>query len=84
MDAIPHRAYVLSAISDDGLSWQQDIGPVIAPGDHWDGAKCSEMCVVELPGEERYRLFYEACDGTAADERGVWRIATRDFGLSRL
>lgn len=73
----PRRAHVLSATSDDGLSWRKDDEPVIAPGGRWDRAKCSEMCLAELPGApgRRYRLFYEACDGTAAEERGVWRIA---------
>ncbi len=72
-----NRAYVLGAGSEDGLNWQKEAEPVIAPGGRWDGAKCSEMCVVEVPGEGApgYRLFYEACDGTAVDERGVWRIA---------
>lgn len=72
-----NRAYVLSAVSDDGLQWQKEAVPVVAPGGRWDGAKCSEMCVIEVPGEggSSYRLFYEACDGTAVDERGVWRIA---------
>jgi predicted GH43/DUF377 family glycosyl hydrolase len=72
-----NRAYVLGAVSEDGLHWQKEDEPVIAPGGRWDGAKCSEMCVVEVPGEEGldYRLFYEACDGVAIDERGVWRIA---------
>ena len=50
----------------------------IAPDGRWDGAKCSEMCVVTVPGGDgkdvQYRMFYEACDGTAVDERGVWRI----------
>jgi predicted GH43/DUF377 family glycosyl hydrolase len=70
-----NRAYVLSASSADGLHWRKDDKPVIAPGGCWDGAKCSEMCVVELPGKAQgYRMFYEACDGTAINERGVWRI----------
>ena len=68
-----NRAYILSAVSEDGLSWQKEAEPVVAPGGRWDAAKCSEMCVMEVSGG--YRLFYEACDGTAADERGVWRIA---------
>ena len=74
----PNRAHVLSATSDDSLSWRKDDDPVIAPGGRWDGAKCSEMCVVELAGGQgrRYRLFYEACDGTAVEERGVWRIVS--------
>jgi len=71
-----NRAYVMSAVSDDGLNWRKEQDPVLAPGGGWDAAKCSEMCVMEMPGEGgQYRLFYEACDGTAAAERGVWRIA---------
>lgn len=74
----PTRAYVLTAASEDGLAWTKDPEPVIAPGSPLDCAKCSEMCVVQLPevpGEApRYRMFYEACDGTAPGERGVWRI----------
>ena len=77
----PNRAYVLRAVSDDGLTWHKDSEPVLSPGPGgWDGAKCSEMCVIRLPQREgtapRYRMFYEACDGTAKDERGVWRIAS--------
>ena len=82
----PNRAYVLGAVSSDGLTWRKDTEPIVSPGGRWDRVKCSEMCVIELPaaGERpsRYRLFYEACDGTAVDERGVWRIAgaTADLG----
>ncbi len=72
----PNRAQVLSAVSEDGLIWRKEEEPVIAPGGRWDRAKCSEMCVIAIPGNSgwRYRMFYEACDGTAVDERGVWRI----------
>ena len=75
-----NRAYILRAISDDGLTWQKDPDPVISPGpEGWDAAKCSEMCVIYLPQKDgtapQYRMFYEACDGTTANERGVWRIA---------
>jgi hypothetical protein len=76
-----NRAYILRAVSDDGLTWHKDSEPVLSPGPGgWDGAKCSEMCVIRLPQREgtvpRYRMFYEACDGTANNERGVWRIAS--------
>ncbi len=76
-----NRAYILRAVSEDGLNWQKDPEPVISPGpDGWDIAKCSEMCVIRLPqrdgGAPHYRLLYEACDGTAINERGVWRIAS--------
>jgi len=72
------RAYVLTAASDDGLAWRKHADPVIVPGGRYDAAKCSEMGVMQLPEASgqppRYRMFYEACDGTATDERGVWRI----------
>ena len=75
----PNRAHILSAVSDDGLNWRKEAEPAVSPGGVWDAAKCSEMCVIRLPSREgqapRYRMFYEACDGTARDERGVWRIA---------
>ena len=76
-----NRADILRAVSDDGLHWRKEAQPVISPGPGgWDGAKCSEMCVIRLPAKAgagpRYRMLYEACDGTAKDERGVWRIAS--------
>lgn len=77
----PKRAYILRARSDDGVTWWKDAEPVVSPSPGaWDAAKCSEMCVFRLPHREgqppRYRMLYEACDGTAQDERGVWRIAS--------
>ena len=46
----PNRAYILRAVSDDGLMWRKDAQPVISPGPGgWDAAKCSEMCVIRLP-----------------------------------
>ena len=73
------RAQVLGAVSEDGLSWRKEEKPVIPPGGRWDEAKASEMCVIAIPSTdgkgEQYRIFYEACDGTAVDKRGVWRIA---------
>ena len=44
----PKRAYVLTAISSDGLSWRKAAEPVLSPGGTLDGAKCSEVCVVAL------------------------------------
>ncbi|MDB5334933.1 MAG: hypothetical protein JWN70_552 [Planctomycetaceae bacterium] len=81
-----NRAYILRAVSDDGLTWHKAAEPVISPGPGGlDGAKCSEMCVIRLPHREgaapRYRMFYEACDGSAKDERGVWRIASATTNL---
>ncbi len=74
------RSQILTATSNDGLKWRKHPEPVVAPGgSRWDGAKCSEMCVSRIadgPDGPRYRLYYEACDGTAANKRGVWRIAS--------
>ena len=76
-----NRAYILRAVSDDGLTWRKESEPVISPGPGgWDAVKCSEMCVIRLAQNDStapgYRLLYEACDGTATNERGVWRIAS--------
>lgn len=77
--AAANRAYILRAESNDGLTWHKRPEPVLSPGGWWDAAKCSEMCVYPLPATNgqapRYRMVYEACDGTAVNERGVWRIA---------
>ncbi len=75
-------AFILTATSDDGFNWTKDMEPVISPGhSQFDKAKCSEIGILPLPTTDgqrpRYRLFYEACDGTAQDERGVWRIIGR-------
>jgi hypothetical protein len=74
-----NRAYILRAESDDGMTWQKLPEPVLVPGGRWDAAKCSEMCVYPLPaeadGRTKFHMLYEACDGTAVNERGVWRIA---------
>ncbi len=80
------RAYILTAVSDDGLRWHKEPEPVIAPGGRYDRAKCSELGVMrlpEVPGKAPgYCIFYEACDGTAADERGVWRILSATSAVS--
>ena len=75
------RAQILTAVSADGLTWDKETQPVIAPnGTGPDAAKCSEMCVIRVLHHQEqaanYRMFYEACDGTAQDRRGVWRIAS--------
>lgn len=74
----PTRTYILTATSEDGLNWHKAPEPVIAPGGRYEAVKCSEMAIMrlpEIPGQaQRYRMFYEACDGTTADERGVFRI----------
>ena len=73
--ATPKEAYILRATSGDGLDWEKDLQPVVSPGGKWDGAKCSEVCVYRMTGEpSRFGMVYEACDGTAVDQRGVWRI----------
>ena len=76
-----NHSVILGAVSDNGLDWRKETKPIIAPDQgQWDAAKCSEMCVLRLPHREnqtpRYRMVYEACDGTATDQRGVWRIAS--------
>ncbi|MFN0165262.1 MAG: hypothetical protein ACKV22_02435 [Bryobacteraceae bacterium] len=75
------HAHILRAVSEDGLAWKKEAEPAVSPGPGgWDAAKCSEMCILRLPHREgeppRYRMLYEACDGTAKDKRGVWRIAS--------
>ena len=76
----PEHAAILTAISEDGLEWEIDPDPVLSPsGDGLDAVKSSEMCVLELPDSTadagRFAMLYEACDGTAVDRRGVWRVA---------
>ncbi len=74
----PGRANILRAASADGLHWTKEATPILAPGAHWDAVKCSEMCLFPLPqngAEVRWRMLYEACDGTSPNARGVWRIA---------
>lgn len=74
----PTRTQILTAVSDEGLTWHKEPEPVISPGGPYDAAKCSEMAVMRLPDipgqAPRYRMVYEACDGSAKDQRGVWRI----------
>lgn len=77
----PTRADILTAVSADGLDWQKASQPVLTPGSAtWDAVKRSEMCVMwnrQGPDSaESFRMFYEACDGTTEDQRGVWRIAS--------
>jgi len=77
----PKRADILTAVSDDGLTWRKASEPVLSPGSTaWNAAKCSEMCVIWNPqgrgARVDYRMLYEACDGTTEDQRGVWRIAS--------
>lgn len=81
------RGYILTAVSEDGSagSWTKDFAPVLKPGARLDRVKCSEPCVYELPskGQRRtsFRLMYEACDGTADGETGVWRILSATAAL---
>ncbi len=78
--ATAQRASILRAESATGITWQKSIRPVLAPGGKGDAVKCSEMCVYPLPdargAKPVYRMLYEACDGTAVNERGVWRITS--------
>jgi hypothetical protein len=81
--AAANRAYILRALSDDGLLWRKSAQPVVSPAGPgtgaWDAVKCSEVSLYRLPenaqGRRVCRMVYEACDGTSAGERGVWRIA---------
>lgn len=69
---------ILSAISADGLEWQVDAPVVVPDGKGPDAVKASEMCTFEMPAgttEGACGMVYEGCDGTAANARGVWRIA---------
>ena len=72
--------HLVTATSADGLRWDREAAPVLSPGGVWDRAKASEPCVLPLPAAAGaapgYGMAYEACDGTTADARGVWRIAT--------
>ena len=75
-----NKAYILRAVSDDGLIWRKLNEPVISPTPGtWGAAKCSEMSVYRIYNQKekvsQYRMVFEACDGTAKDRRGVWRIA---------
>jgi hypothetical protein len=89
----PKEASILRAESTDGLRWTKRPRPVITPGGQrlgpggWDAAKASEMCLIRLPegpGQlTRFRIFYEACDGTAPGARGVWRIAAANATIDR-
>ncbi len=74
----PQRADILTATSPDGLNWHKAAEPVLSPGSTvWDTVKCSEMCLVRIPEDQGgFRMFYEGCDGTAQDQRGVWRIVS--------
>ncbi len=71
--------HLVTATSADGLAWDRQPEPVISPGGVWDRAKASEPCVLPLPAQGTdapdYGMVYEACDGAAANARGVWRIA---------
>ena len=68
------RGYVFTATSADGVRWDKNPVPVIAPGSAWDQVKCSEPALLELD-DGSFRLFYEACDGTQVEppETGVWK-----------
>lgn len=75
------RADILTALSDDGLTWRKDAHPVLSPGaNSWDDAKCSEMCVIwnsrSANGTSHFQMLHEACDGSAEHQRGVWRVAS--------
>lgn len=68
------------------LGSQESGSQRLGPG-NWDAAKASEMCLIRLPqGDDkttRFRMLYEACDGTAPEARGVWRIASAIATIDR-
>jgi hypothetical protein len=66
----PIHGRILSAWSEDGITWRKDPDPNIDIGGRWDRVKASEPAVIGLP-DGRFRLYYEA-----NDENGVWRIAS--------
>jgi len=82
----PTHTCILTAVSEDGLRWHKGTEPVILPGGPHDAAKCSEMAVMQLPQPSgqppRYRMFWEGCDGTAPNKRGVWRIVSATSALA--
>lgn len=69
--------YILSATSEDCINFVLSNGgqPVMYPGGKWDRIKCSNPSVIALPGG-RYRIFIEACDGSADGGFGVWRVSS--------
>ncbi|WP_029138696.1 exo-alpha-sialidase [Nakamurella lactea] len=81
-----NRAQILAATSEDGFTWHKEAEPAIVPTEGApDAAKCSELSILQLPGRSggsRLRIFYEACDGTAVNQRGVWRIMSAVAELS--
>jgi predicted GH43/DUF377 family glycosyl hydrolase len=82
-----NRAQILRATSVDGLNWNKESQPVISPnGTGWDAVKSSEMALIPLPTKQgnlpRFRILYEACDGTSFGERGVWRVAMASTGIT--
>lgn len=86
--SVTNRAQILRATSEDGIKWSKETPPVISPnGTAWDAVKCSEMALIPTPSElgntPRFRMLYEACDGTAAGERGVWRIASASADIGK-
>lgn len=73
---------ILSAHSQDGQVWVPEPGVRLLPQAGGAGdfrVVASEMCLIRLLRTKdeapHYRMFYEACDGTAPNYRGVWRIA---------
>ncbi len=74
---------ILSAYSQDGNVWVPEPGVRLSPQEGGAGnfrVVSSEMCLIRLPGAATeppcYRMFYEACDGTAPNSRGGSRIAS--------
>ena len=65
---VPRQGRILSAHSDDGLTWQKDGVVCVDVGGCGQEIKVSEPCVMEL-SDGTFRMYYEACDA-----QGDWRI----------
>ena len=71
----PTFTSILTAVSDDGLTWHKGTEPVILPGGPYDAVKCSEMAVIRLP-QVGGRRPDTACSGRDATARGPTTVAS--------
>ena len=73
VDMAGYRSRVLVAHSNDGMDWggtQCVIEGTGYGGDGLDAVHAEDMSVISI-GDDRYRMYYAACD-----TQGVWRIAS--------
>jgi len=73
VDMAGYRSRVLVAHSNDGMDWggtQCVIEGTGYGGDGLDAVHAEDMSVISI-GDDRYRMYYAACD-----TRGVWCIAS--------